>query len=167
MVDQRLKVVPHRPEGPGADVQGLAADRSREAPRDGVDEILHGEELIEVAAVAEDRNASPLADPVEEDLEHTEPFRADERLRSHDHDVEPTTTELAGEQLRVDLRLAVPPHADERIGLVDRVMLRHAVDGRRRDENHPPDAGAERGSENVGGALDVHRADRLARRLNR
>ena len=93
MVDQRLQVVAHGAERAGADVERLPGDRRVETARDGVDEVLDREELVEVVAVAEDRDAAALADPVEQDLEHAEPLRADERLRPHDDDVEPAAPE--------------------------------------------------------------------------
>ena len=82
-------------------------------------------------------------------------------------DVEAAPAELTGQLLGLDLRLAVPADADERVVLVDRVALGHAVDGGRRDQDHTPDACLERGAEDGGGALDVDRADRRARRLDR
>ena len=71
------------------------------------------------------------------------------------------------EQLGLDLRLAVPADADERVVLVDRVPLRHAVDRGRRDEDDAANARLERRGENVGRALDVDGANRLARGLDR
>ena len=59
---------------------------------------------------------------------------------------EPPPRELAAEMLGVDLRLAVPADPDEWIALVDRVALGNAVDGGRRDQDEPPDAGLERGA---------------------
>ena len=155
------------PNDAGADVHRQAADRGGEGAGDGVDEVLDREQLVEVAAVAEDRDPAAVANPVEQDLEDAEPLRADERLRPDDHDVEPAAAELAGQLLGLDLRLAVPPDADERIVLVDRMPLGDAVDGGRRDQDDAPHAGAERAGEHVRRALDVDGADRRARRLDR
>ena len=71
------------------------------------------------------------------------------------------------ELLGLDLRLAVPPDPDERIVLDDRMPLGDAVDGGRRDQDDAPNAGGERAREHVRGALDVDRANRCARRLDR
>ena len=155
------------PNDARADVHRQAADRGGEGARDGVDEVLDREQLVEVAAVAEDRDPAAVANPVEQDLEDAEPLRADERLRPDDHDVEPAAAELAGQLLGLDLRLAVPPHADERIVLDDRVPLGDAVDGGRRDQDDAPHAGGERAGEHVRRALDVDGADRCAGRLDR
>jgi hypothetical protein len=58
------------------------------------------------------------------------------------------------------------PDPDEGVVLVDRVPLGHAVDGRRRDQHDPPDAGLERGAERDGRLLDVDRPDCVARDLD-
>ena len=86
---QRLKILAHRAELARADVDRLSGDRLIEAPDDGIDEILHGEQLVAVRAAAEDRDPPPLPDPVEQDLEHAEPLRPDEGLRPHDHRLQP------------------------------------------------------------------------------
>ena len=78
------------PRGPRARCRTRARRRSRSRPRparvggahDRVDEVLDGEQLVAVAAVAEHVDAPALADPVEQDLEHAEPLGADERLRA-------------------------------------------------------------------------------------
>ena len=57
--------------------------------------------------------------------------------------------------------------ADERIVLLDRMLLRHAVDRGRRDEDDTPDARVVRGAQHVLGSADVDRANRFARGLDR
>ena len=69
--------------------------------------------------------------------------------------------------LRLDLRLAVVPDADQRVVLVDRVVLGDAVDGRRRDETTRRTPRLERRAEERRRPPDVDGADRLARRLDR
>src|SRR5206468_10775333 len=84
---------------------------------------------------AEDVDAPPFADPDEQDLEHAEPLRSDERLRTDDRRLDRGhTTEAFG----VDLRLPVRTNSDQRIVLLDRMLLRYAVHRRRRVEHHPP-----------------------------
>ena len=79
----------------------------------------------------------------------------------------PRRPKRAADLLRLDLRLAVPADADERVVLVDRMLLRDAVDRGRRDEDDAAHARLGRGGEHVRRAADVHRADRLARGLDR
>ena len=81
-------------------------------------------------AVAQRVDPAPVADPVEEDLEDPEPLGLDERLRPQDHAVQSTPHEGADGVLGLDLRLAVVADAVERVVLLDRVLVRHAVDGR-------------------------------------
>ena len=131
--DQALEVGADRAELGRADVEGLAGDRPLAAAHGRLDQILDGEQLVAVRAVAEDRDATALADPVEQDLEHAEPLRADEGLRPQDDDLEPTPPGLARDALGLDLRLAVVADADERRVLADRVVLRDAVDRGRGD----------------------------------
>ena len=115
-------------------------------------------------SLAEDVDPTAFADPVEQDLEHAEPLRTDERLRTDDRRVDCGD---AAECFRVDLRLAVPADADQRIVFLDRMFLGHAVDGRRRDEEDPTDGGVAGGDQDVFRAADVDRADCLTRGLNR
>ncbi len=164
---ERLEVLAHRAEPGGADVQRLACDRSVEAPDDRLYEVLDGEQLVAIRAVAEDRDPAALADPVEQDLEHAEPLGADEGLGPDDHHLEPASSECCAELLRLDLGGTVVPHADERVVLEDRMSLRDAVDSRRRHENHSTDAGLERGGERDRRPLDVDRADRGSTDLDR
>ena len=167
MVDQRLQVGADGSELARADIQRLARDVSVEAADDRVDEILDGEQLIAVRAVAEDRNPAPLPDPVEQDLEDAEPLRADERLRAHGRELEPALPKRARHGLGLDLGPSVGADTDERITLVDRVALWHAVYRSRRDQHHPPHAGVERRGKKRRRPADVDRANRLARRLDR
>ena len=110
---------------PAPTLSACPADRSVERTDDGVDEILDGEQLVEVAAVAEDRDAPPLADPVEQDLEDAEPLGPDERLRPDTITTSrPRRPNSARQPLGLDLRLAVPADADERVVLVDRDAAR-------------------------------------------
>ena len=102
------------------------------------------EQLVAVAAVAEHVDAAALADPVEQDLEDAEPLGPDERLGPNDHDLQAPAAELLRDLLGLDLRLAVVADADERVVLVDRVLLRNAVHGRRRDQDRAAHAGVER-----------------------
>src|SRR5205085_443227 len=88
-------------------------------------------------------------------------------LRADQDDVEAAPDELEAYPLGVDLRLAVVADADERGLLRDRVDLRDAVDGRRRDEDDAADARLARGREHRRGAVDVRRPDRLAGCLDR
>src|SRR5919197_1360715 len=92
--------------------------------RSRVHEVLDGEELVAVVTLPKDVDSPPFANPVEEDLEDPQAFRADERLRPDDRGVHRGD---AAEGLCVDLRLAVLADADERIVLFDRMFLRHAV----------------------------------------
>ena len=133
MVDQRLQVAANSPELRRADVERLARSlRHIRRAHDRVDEVLHGEQLVAVVALAEDVDAAAFPDPVEQDLEDAEPLRSDERLRPDDRRLDRGD---AAERFRVDLRLPVPPHADERIVLLDRMLFRDAVHGGRGDEH--------------------------------
>ena len=67
---------------------------------DRLDQVLDGEQLVAVAAVAEHVDAAALADPVEEDLEDAEPLGPDERLGAHDHDLQAPAAELAASPAR-------------------------------------------------------------------
>ena len=109
--DQSLEVGAHGAELRCSDVEHLAGHVRRRRTQDRVDEVIDCEELVPVVPAAEHRNALALADPVEQDLEHAEPLRADERLRADDHRLE---AGAAHELLRADLRLAVRTDADER-----------------------------------------------------
>ena len=117
----------------------------------------------------QDRDAAALADPVEQDLEDAEPLRADERLRPRTITTSRPAPRRSGRtRLAVDLRLAVVPDADERRVLGERVLLRDPVDRGRRDRRRPRrHARLERGGERAAGAVDVDRADRVARGLDR
>jgi hypothetical protein len=137
------------------------------APHGRLDQVLDREQLVTVRAIAEDRDAAAFADPVEQDLEHAQPLRADERLRTQDHDLEPAPARAAGDALGLDLRLAVVADADERRVLAQRVVLRDPVHRGRGDEDGAADAGLERRGERDGCAFDVDRADRVARGLDR
>ena len=107
MGDQALEVGADGAELGRADVEGLARDRRARRGHGRLDQVLDREQLVAVRAVAEDRNAAALADPVEQDLEDAQPFRADEGLRPQDHDLEPAPAGVARDLLGLDLRLAV------------------------------------------------------------
>ena len=132
-----------------------------------VDEVLDREQLVAVRAVAEDRDAPALADPVEQDLEDAEALRADEGLRAQDDDLEPAAGDAPRHALGLDLRLAVVADPDERRVLAQRVVLRDAVDRGRGDQDGAADSRLERRDQRDRGAVDVDRADRLARGLDR
>ena len=68
---------------------------------------------------------------------------------------------LAADVLRVDLRLAIGPDADQRIGLVDRMLLRNAIDGRRGNLHHPVAAELAARGEDVAAAVNLGREDVL------
>ena len=155
------------PKTAGADVQRLAAHGCVERADDRLHEVLDREELVAVRPVAEDRDPPSLANPVEEDLEHTQPLGTDERLRTDDDRVESSPSERQAEPLGVDLRLPVVPDTDERIVLVDRMVVGHAVHSSRRDQHDAPDAGLERGTQRDRCALDVDPTDRGPRHLDR
>src|SRR5882672_2063885 len=126
MVDQRLQVGAHGAELGGTDVERLTRSlRLVPRSRDRVDEILDREQLVAVVALTERVDPAPLADPIEEDLEHAQALLTDEGLGAHYRRLDRGNP---AESLRVDLRLAVPSHPDERIVLLDRMLLRHAVD---------------------------------------
>ena len=165
--DQALEVGPDRAELRGADVERLPRRVGDRRAQRRVDEVLDGEQLVAVRAVAEDRDSPALADPVEEDLEHAQALGPDERLRAQDDHLEPTAPDAVCDPLGLDLRLAVVADPDERCVLAERVVLRDPVDRRRRDQDRPANAGLERGRERDRGAVDVDGADRLARGLDR
>src|SRR5207253_493985 len=125
-------------------------------------EVLDGKKLIAVVSPAEDVDLPPLADPVEQDLEDTEPLGPDERFRPDDRRLDGGD---AAQRLGVDLRLAVPPDADERVVLLDRMLLRYSVHRRRGNEDDAPGTGVVRRVQDVLRAADVDRADRIARGL--
>ena len=163
VLDQGFQIRPHRSEVRRADVQRLAGYGFRACEQDGFGEVVDVEQLVAVRAVAQDRDAPALADPVEEDLEDAEPFRAEKRLGSKDHDLGAVGGERAGDLLRLDLRAAVVADAFERRVFDHRVRLRHAVDRGRGDDDRARDAGTERRLEDSLRALDVDGRD-LARR---
>src|SRR5213076_1503941 len=128
--DQRLEIAPHGAELRGADVEDLSRDVGLARTRNYVDEIVDGEELIPIRAVAEDVDAAALVDPVEEDLEDAEALGPEEGLRPDDDRLERGGLD---QPLASDLRLAVRPDADERRVLPERMHLRDAVHSGRRD----------------------------------
>jgi hypothetical protein len=69
--------------------------------------------------------------------------------------------------LGLDLRLAVGTDAHERRVLAEGMMLRNPVDGCRGDEHGPADSHLQGGGEGDAGSVDVRRADRIARGLDR
>ena len=99
--------------------------------------------------------------PVVEEREHAEPLGADEALRADDRDAVALLDRGAADLLGVDLRLAVGADADQRVGLVDRVLLRHAVDGGRGDLDHAVDLETAAGAEHVAAAVDLGGEDVL------
>ncbi len=70
MRDQRLQVAANGAELGRSDVEHLARDVRSGCAVNRIDEILHGKQLVAVASAAEDVDAAPVADPVEQDLEH-------------------------------------------------------------------------------------------------
>src|SRR5262249_46580435 len=133
--DQPFEIRADRAELARADVESLAGDVRVGRAHGRLDEILDGEELVAVGAVAEDRDPPTLADPVEQDLEDAESLGPDERLRpQHDH-LEAAPAHTPRDALRLDLRLAVVADADERSVLAQWVVLGDAVDGRGRDQD--------------------------------
>src|SRR5262249_56846933 len=85
------------------DVDRLArAAVCRGGEQDRLDEVLDGEQLVAVRAVAERVDPAPVANPVEEDLEDPEPLRPDERLRADQDDVEAAARELDAYVLGLD-----------------------------------------------------------------
>src|SRR6185312_7913400 len=122
-----LEVLTHGAEARRTDVQRLSGDVGVEAAHDRVAEIVDRKELIAVRPVAEDRDPASFPDPVEQDLEDSEPLGPEEGLRTHDDDLEAPPGAGVAEPLRVDLRLAVVADPDERIALVDGMALGHAV----------------------------------------
>ena len=121
--------------------------RPLERAHHGLDEILDGKKLVAVRAVSENRDAPALADPVEEDLEDAQALGPDERLRPHDHRLEPSTEERARKLFGRDLRLAVGADTDERIVLVEGMVDPGTpYTARRRDQDGPPHAGLEGGA---------------------
>ena len=116
---------------------------------DRVDEILDGEQLVAVRAVAEHGDPPALADPVEEDLEDAEPLRPDEGLRADDCHVEAAPPEASCDLLGLDLRAAVVADSVQRRVLVDRMDLGDSVDGGGRDDECAADPRFERGGEQV------------------
>ena len=85
---QRLERLAHGAEALGADVVD-GEPRPRRGADARVGQVVGVDELIEVVAVAEHRNAAALLDPVEEDLKDAEAAVADDRARPDDGDVEP------------------------------------------------------------------------------
>src|SRR5215813_3686117 len=159
MVDQRLQVAADAAEPRRADVERLTGglwDIRRSHDR--VDEVLDRKQLVAVVALAEDVDAPPFPDPVEQDLEDAEPLGPNERLRPNDRRVDGGD---AAERFGVDLRLAVPADTDERVVLLDRVLLRDAVDRRRGDEDDAPDVCVARLLQDVLRPGDVDGPDRL------
>jgi hypothetical protein len=167
VADELLEVGADRPELLGADVQRLPGDGGGGRQHDRPDEVLDSEELVAVAPVAEHVDAPAFADPVEEDLEDAEALRPDERLRPEHDDVEAAVGERATERFGVDLRAAVVADSVEGRVLADRVRLRDAVDGGRRDVDGPADAGVECCGEERRRAVDVDRADLGVRAADR
>ena len=148
MVDQRLEILTDGPELLRADVQRLPGGGPlARREQDRLDEILDREQLVPVGAVAQRVDPAPVADPVEEDLEDPEPLGPDERLRAQDHAVQAAPHEGADGVFGLDLRLAVVADAVERVVLLDRMLVRHAVDGVDVDETNttrtPASAAAE------------------------
>src|SRR5205807_8149388 len=138
----RLQVGPNRAELGRADVER----RSRRLGHvrrtdDRVDEIFDREQLVTIVALTEDVDPPSFPNPVEEDLEHADALRTDERLRPDDRRLDRGD---AAQRLRVDLGLAVPADADERIVLLDRMLFRHAVHRGGGAEDHPAPARAAR-----------------------
>src|SRR5439155_5238378 len=93
---ERLEILADGSESRRADVQRLTRHLRVETANDGLDEILDGEQLVAVGAVAEDGDAAALADPVEQDLEHAEALGPDECLRTHDHRLQTAAPDLCG-----------------------------------------------------------------------
>src|SRR6266545_3391202 len=165
MVDQGLQVRSNGAELGRADVEGLPGGlRQARSAHDRVHKIFDPEELVPVVTLAQNVDAAPFADPVEQDLEDTEPLGPDERLRPDDRRLDGCDP---AERLGVDLRLAVPADSDEGVVLFDRMLLGHAVDRGGRDEDHSTDAGFAGDTKKVLRAPDVDRANRLARGLDR
>ena len=167
MVDQRLEILADGPELLRADVQrlpGSGAFARREQDR--VDEILDREQLVPVGAVTQCVDPTAVADPVEEDLEDAEPFGPDERLRAQDHAVQAAPHERADRVLGLDLGLAVVADAVERVILLDRVLVRHAVDSGG-DEHDAPHAGLGGGRKQGQRAVDVDGLDLRPRSADR
>src|SRR5439155_14560085 len=130
-----FEVAANRPELLRPDVEHLAGNVGSAGTGDRVDEILHREQLIAVAAAAEHVDAPAVADPVEENLEHAEPLGPEKRLRADDHALQRRRADKA---LALDLRLAVGADALERILLGNRVHPGNAVDGGRGNVDDPP-----------------------------
>src|SRR5437660_1225746 len=82
--DQRAQILANGAERRRADVERLPRGLGcRRGAYDCIDEILDGEQLVPVVALPEDVDPAALTNPVEQDLEDAQPFRADEGLRAH------------------------------------------------------------------------------------
>ena len=121
--------------------------------------MLNSVATLSFGYAADHREAVPRVRPVVEEREYAEALRADEALRTDDRDAVPLLDRLAADVLRVDLRMAVGPHADERIGLVDRMLLGDAVDRRRGNLHHAVAAELAARGEHVAASVDLGRVD--------
>ena len=162
-VEDGLVVLLHRRVFLRADVELRRHDvlRIRHRVPDRVVEVVDVHELVAVLAAADHREAVARVGPVVEQREDAEALRADEALRTDDRDAEAFLDRLTADVLRVDLGVSVGPDADHRVGLVDRVLLRDAVDGRRGDLDHAVELELARGVQHVTATIDLRRTNIL------
>jgi hypothetical protein len=132
-----------------------APPRRGRGAHDRLDEVLDREELVAVVPVAEDVDPAALADPVEEDLEDAEPLRPDERLRADDRRLDARRPDTSASASIFDSPYQPTPTSGSSSSIG--CFSGHAVDGSRRDEDDPRDAGLARGLEHVLRAVDVDR----------
>ena len=133
MVQYCLEILAHGAEPLRSDVERVIDEIpvGGRAQVDGPTQVLDVEQLVEVVARAQQREVPALIGPVVEELEHSEALRPDEALGAEDGDAHASGAKRQAYLFRLDLGLAVRAHALQAIVLVDRVVIRDAVDGGR------------------------------------
>ena len=105
----------------------------------------------------------PSVGPVIEQGKDAEALGTDEALRTDHRHAETAFPRVSADLLGLDLRVAIGSDADELVGLVDRMTLRHAVDGGGGDLNHPRHTTAAARRDHIARTVDLRRTDVLRR----
>ena len=120
-------------------------------------EVVDIHKLVTVVAAADHRKTVTSIRPVVEKREHPQTLRSDETLRTDNRNGIPLLYRFTTDIFSIYFSLAVRPDANKRIGLVNRMFFRNAVNCGRRYLNHTIEIELPRRVKNVAATVDLCR----------